>query len=251
MDQLQRYEQFAALHQPGVPVVLVNIWDAGSARAVVAGGAVAVATGSASVAGALGCADGEELPMEWSLQAARRIVAAVHVPLTLDFEGGYAQGAAELSANAASVVETGAVGLNFEDQVVGSSNLYDVAEQATRVAALRSGAGSAFWINARTDVFLKAKPDTHDMAKVDQALRRGDEYAKAGADSLFVPGLRDLDLIRSVCERSSLPVNILMFPDMATRAELAQCGVARISHGPFPWVAAMAAVAVATKVAMS
>lgn len=251
MDQLQRYEQFAALHQPGAPVVLVNIWDAGSARAAIAGGALAVATGSASVAGALGCADGEELPMEWSLQAASRIVAAVDVPLTLDFEGGYAQGAAELSANAALVVETGAVGLNFEDQIVGTSDLYDMAEQATRVAALRSGAGSAFWINARTDVFLKAKPDTHDATMVEHALRRADAYAAAGADSLFVPGVRDLDLIRSICERSPVPVNVMMFPKMSTRAELAECGVARISYGPFPWMDAMSALTTATQAAMA
>lgn len=120
MIQSEKRAHFEGLHQPGNPLVLFNIWDAGSARAVVKGGAIAVATGSASVAGALGCEDGEGLPLDWVLANARRIVAAVDVPVTLDFEGGYAVQPDSLSANAAQVAQTGVVGVNFEDQIIGA-----------------------------------------------------------------------------------------------------------------------------------
>ena len=245
-----RYETFAALHRPGDPVVLFNIWDAGSAVAVVGAGARAVATGSASVAGALGRRDGEGLPLDWALENARRIVEAVEVPVTLDFEGGYAVEAEALRANAARVRETGVVGLNFEDQVVGGEGLHAPEVQAARIAAIRAGAGERFWINARTDLFLKAAPKDHDEDLVAAALDRAARYADAGGDSLFVPGLRDPGLIARVCERSPLPVNVMVFPGMATRAELAALGVARISHGPFPWRAAMAGLTEAARQAM-
>jgi len=249
--QSEKRAHFEGVHQPGNPLVLFNIWDAGSARAVVKGGAIAVATGSASVAGALGCRDGEVLPLEWALANARRIVAAVDVPVTLDFEGGYAAQPDGLSASAAQVVQTGVVGVNFEDQIIGGEGIYDTAQQMQRIAALAAGSAGALWINARTDIFLKAKPQTHDLAMVDAALKRAEAYAQAGGHSLFVPGLRDLALIRSICERSPLPVNIMMYPQMTTRAELADCGVARISHGPFPWVEAMAGVTVAARAVMA
>ncbi|WP_185804352.1 isocitrate lyase/PEP mutase family protein [Pontivivens nitratireducens] len=251
MNQSEKRAHFARLHQPGDPLVLFNIWDPGSARAVAKGGAEALATGSASVAGALGYEDGQDLPLDLALENARRIAASVDVPLTLDFEGGYAVEPSDLAANAARVVDTGAVGVNFEDKVIGGDDLYDTAQQCRRIAAVRSGAAGALWINARTDIFLKSKPDTHNPAMVEGALARADAYARAGGDSLFVPGVRDLDLIRSICDRAPMPVNILLYPNSMTRADLAQCGVARISHGPFPWVAAMAALTVSSREALA
>ena len=83
------YETFAALHVPGNPVVLYNIWDVGSALAVVAAGAKALATGSHPVADANGWPDGQKVPIDFALANARRIVDAVEVPLTVDFEGAY------------------------------------------------------------------------------------------------------------------------------------------------------------------
>jgi len=136
----------------------------------------------------LGYEDGQDLPLDLALENARRIAASVDVPLTLDFESGYAVEPSDLSANAARVVDTGAVGVNFEDQVIGGEGLYGTAQQSRRIAAVRSGAADALWINARTNIFLKSKPDTHSPAMVEGALARADAYARAGGDSLFVPG---------------------------------------------------------------
>ncbi len=90
MTQADRARAFAALHQPGTPLVLYNCWDAGSGAAIAKGGAPALATGSWSVAAAQGYADGEALPLDTLLQIASRITETCDMPVSLDFEGGYA-----------------------------------------------------------------------------------------------------------------------------------------------------------------
>ena len=233
-DHHARFADFAALHRPGQPLILFNAWDAGSARAIVEAGAPAVATGSWSVAAAHGVADAEGLPIELALANAERIVAAVDVPVTIDFEGAYAVDPDQVGANMLRLAATGAVGCNFEDQVVGGEGLHATAIQSDRIAAARNAVGSDFFINARIDLFLKAKPDRHADA-MSEAMERAEAYAKAGASGLFLPGLGDPDLIGRACERSPLPVNIMAFPGAPSTDTLAGVGVARISHGPFPY----------------
>lgn len=254
MDQTQKARAFAALHTPGAPVILFNAWDAGSARAVADAGVSAIATGSWSVAAAQGFADGEGLPLDFAVANAARIAGAVDLPVTLDFEGGYAADGAGLAANFTRVLAAGVVGCNFEDQVVAGEGLHPIAEQAGRIEALRraaEGAGVPAFINARTDIFLKAKPDAHDRAAVDHALERARAYADAGASGFFVPGLMDERLIARVCEGAPLPVNIMMFAGVPTPRRLGELGVARISHGPGPYRQAMAALTEAAKAALA
>ncbi|QDX26381.1 isocitrate lyase/phosphoenolpyruvate mutase family protein [Sphingomonas suaedae] len=237
-----RFEEFAALHVPGKPLILVNIWDAGSARAVAAAGARAIATGSASVAAAHGVSDAEGLAIDLALANAARIVAAVDLPVTIDFEGGYAVDPDAVGANVARLAATGAIGCNFEDQVIGGAGIHDPAFQAQRIAAIRAATGPDFFINARTDIFLQAGPDMHDVAQADAAIDRAHAYAAAGASGFFVPGLADLDLLERICDASPLPVNFMAFPGAPDAAAVAQAGIARISHGPFPFRAAMQAL---------
>lgn len=236
---MSKFEDFARLHVSGNPLVLFNVWDAGSAQAVAKAGARAIATGSASVAMANGFGDGERLPMEFALANAARIVEAVDLPVTVDFEGGYSADPAEAARNVAQLAETGAVGCNFEDQVVGGEGLYPIEAQAERIAAVRSAAGSDFFINCRTDLFLKAPQETHNEAMVDEAIARVRAYAEAGASGFFVPMLGDLELLRRMCAQSPIPVNFMTYPGCPTTAEVAATGVARISHGPFPFMALM------------
>lgn len=233
---------FADLHVPGRPLVLFNIWDAGSAKAVAEAGAPALATGSWSVAAAHGLPDAEALSLDLALANLARIVAAVDLPVTLDFEGGYADTPAEVAANAARAAGAGAVGFNFEDQVVGEAGLHPIATQAARIAAIRAAVPAAF-INARTDIFLQAPAAEHDAAKLDAAIARARAYADAGASGFFAPGLTDEGLIGRLCEASPLPVNIMMFPGVPPVDRLAGLGVARVSHGPGPYRLAMQALA--------
>ena len=237
-----KFSTFSALHVAGDPLVLFNIWDPGSARLVAEAGAKALATGSASVAAALGFGDGEKLPLEIALANAERIVASVDLPVSIDFEGGYAVEPEPLAANVRRLKATKAVGCNLEDQVVGGEGLYPTDRQCERLRAARAAAGADFFINARTDLFLKAKRELHDDAMVEAALARADAYAEAGASGIFVPGLSDLRLLERFCSASPLPVNFMAFPGAPGQAEVAAAGVARISHGPFPYKLAMKAL---------
>lgn len=247
---MSKFETFAALHVPGDPVVLYNVWDVGSALAVVAAGATALATGSHPVADANGFNDGQGVPLDFALANAARIVAAVDLPLSVDFEGAYAIDPAEGAENMKRLANTGAVGCNFEDQVIGGEGLHPLDLQARRIAAARAAVGDAFFINARTDAFLKVKPDQHDTALAAQAIERGKAFADAGASGFFIPRLGDLALVERIVAAVPLPVNAIAYPGAPSEAEWAGAGIARISHGPFPHKALMAQLTEAARAAI-
>jgi len=232
------FETFAALHVPGDPLILYNIWDVGSALAVVAAGARALATGSHPVADASGYQDGQGVPLDFALANARRIADAVELPLTVDFESAYSTDPDAGGANVARLKATGAVGCNFEDQVIGGEGLHPLDLQVKRIAAIRRAVGDDFYINARTDLFLKTQ--TYDDALVDQVIERGRAFADAGASGFFVPRLADPKQIERVVREVPLPLNVIAFPGAPEKKVWADAGVARISHGPFPHRALMA-----------
>ncbi|WP_299907366.1 isocitrate lyase/phosphoenolpyruvate mutase family protein [uncultured Paracoccus sp.] len=231
---------FASLHQPGKPLILFNIWDAGSARAVEGAGAVALATGSASVAGANGYADGQQMPFGELLAVAARIRAASDLPLTVDFEAGYADHPEDVARNALRLHGLGVAGINLEDGMPPESGIRPAVEMAGLIVAIRRA--TDLFINARTDLFLQNPAEAH-AGLMDQALERARLYADAGASGFFAPGLVDPELIGALCKASPLPANIMKSPAAPAISELAALGVARISFGPFPWREAMAALA--------
>ncbi len=243
--QADKARAFAAMHRPGNPLVIYNIWDAGSAKTIEAAGAPALATGSSPVATAMGYPDGQIIPLDTVLALVARIVACISVPLSVDFEGAYAVDAATITANTTRLIEAGAIGVNFEDQIIGGAGLYDITAQSARVAAV-VGAGTAtgvpLFVNARTDLFLKAPADQH-ATHLAEAIARAQAYAKAGATGFFAPGLTDPSLISALIATTKLPVNLLISPSAPPAATLAACGAARLSHGPFPWREQMAALA--------
>ena len=236
---MSNFARFAELHVPGNPLILFNAWDAGSAQAVANAGASAIATGSASVAMANGFGDGQQVPLEYALGNAKRIVDSVDLPVTIDFEGAYSDDPHEGARNIVRLADTGAVGCNFEDQIVGGEGLHPIDVQAGRIAAARAAVGPDFFINVRTDLFLKAKQETHDEAMLGEAVDRALAYAEAGASGYFVPMLGNLDYLRRLCAKSPVPVNFMTYPGCPSSAEVAATGVARISHGPFPYMSLM------------
>ena len=232
-----KFETFAALHVPGNPVILYNIWDVGSAKAVVLAGAKALATGSHPVADANGWPDGEQVPIDFALANAKRIAAAVELPLSVDFEGAYSADPETGAANCVQLKDTGAVGCNFEDQVVGGEGVHPLELQVRRIAAIRKAVGADFFINARTDLFLKT--EARDEALVDQVTERGKAFADAGASGFFVPRLAEPKHIERVAKEVPLPLNVIAFPGAPDKKVWADAGAARISHGPFPHRALM------------
>src|SRR5687767_10771810 len=235
--QVARANAFAALHVKGNPLILYNAWDPGSAKAIRDAGARAIATGSWSVAAANGYDDGEKIPLHLLIDIAKRIVASVDVPVTLDFESGYARAGSVLEKNVREVIGAGVVGINFEDQQISDDAIYGIEEQASRIGTARSAAndsGVPLFINARTDVFLRSEPSEH-ASHVDEAIERAAAYAKAGASGFFVPGLRDPALIARICDTVKLPVNVMFHPELPPVAQLGGLGVARLSYGPRPY----------------
>lgn len=233
---MTKTDTFRALHVKGDPLILFNIWDAGSARAVEEAGAKAIATGSYGVAEALGFHDGEALPFDLVLDNARRIVATCDLPVSVDLEAGYGASSDGVAKSAAQVAQAGAVGINMEDRHAGTEAPMPVGEAAERIAA---AAASGLFVNARTDVYRGRKPEEIGPALVDQVLARAHAYAEAGASGLFVPFLGDHPSIAAICDGSPLPVNVLWGPGRGSHAQLAALGVARISYGHGPWAAAM------------
>jgi 2-methylisocitrate lyase-like PEP mutase family enzyme len=251
-DQRHKAEQFRAFHIPGKPLVLFNIWDAGSAKAVAIGGAKAIATGSWSVANANGFADGERIPLALAIDNLRRIVGVTDLPVTIDLESGYGDAPEVVAETIALAIDAGAVGCNLEDSFPANGKLRETADQADRIRRARQTADAAnipFFINARTDIFFQRPPDQHDDAMVVDTIERARTYAEAGADGLFAPGLADITLIARLAEASPLPLNVMVVDATPPARALAEHGVARVSHGPGPYLMAMKALEEAARVA--
>jgi 2-methylisocitrate lyase-like PEP mutase family enzyme len=245
--QIRQAEIFAGLHRPGDPLLLANAWDVGSAIAIVRAGAKAIATTSAGVAWSLGVPDAADLGADRAAAVVERIAHAVPVPVSADIEAGYGPGADTVAATVMAVVRAGAVGVNLEDRSGRADTvLFPPTEQAERLAAARAAAdrlGIPLWINARTDIFLAGVGPAE--RRLDDALERAARYAAAGADSLFVPGLVDLDAITELAA-GPLPVAVMVWSGAPTVLELASAGVVRVSLGS---AIAQAAYAVAARAA--
>ncbi|MBW4718030.1 isocitrate lyase/PEP mutase family protein [Saccharothrix obliqua] len=235
------------LHTDGV-LVLPNAWDAGSAALIAQAGAKAVATTSGGVSWAVGRPDGQSLSRDEMVEQVRLIASAVDVPVTADVEGGYGHTPEDVALTVAAVVGAGAVGINLEDSKGFGVPLFTIEEQTARLRAVRRAAERAdlpeLFVNVRTDVFLFQVGEPE--GRLQDVLARAVAYAEAGADSLFVPGLVDLDVLKEVVAGSPLPVNVMAGPGAPTVAEFAGVGVRRVSLGT---AVAQAAYSVARRAA--
>lgn len=237
MTQHDLAAQFRQLHarDAGTPLVLPNAWDSMSARLVEAAGAKAIATTSAGISWALGHPDGQGLSRDMMIDAVRRIVSSVRIPVSADVESGYGTGSPDdVAATATAVIEAGAVGLNLEDSPGrAGATLLDTAVQAERLAAAREAAlatGVNLFINARVDTYLKKSGD--EATRFDDTVARAQAYVAAGADGIFVPLVTDPDLIARLVAAVGAPLNLIGGPGMPPIAELHRLGVARVSVGP-------------------
>ena len=221
-------DAFRALHRSGC-FVIPNPWDVGSARALEQLGFKALATTSSGLAWSLGRSD-NGVTLSETLAHLRAVCAAVSIPVNADFEGGFAVSPAEVAKNVAAAATTGIAGLSIEDSTGDASNpLFDAALATDRVHAARAAldaSGTGVLLTARSEGFIVGRPD------LAATIKRLVAYADAGADCLYAPGLRTLDEVRAVVTAVAPgPVNVLMGSDWATVAELAACGVRRISVG--------------------
>ncbi|MGH9569940.1 MAG: isocitrate lyase/PEP mutase family protein [Candidatus Angelobacter sp.] len=243
MTQAEKASLLLKLHHRTEPLILINAWDAASACIIEQAGFPAIATSSAAMANALGFADGQKLPWPDMVQSIRRVAEAVKLPVTADIEAGFASSAQHLESSIEQVLAAGAVGINLEDALpTGGEHgqLYDLQQQIERINTARQ-ISARFRIhlvlNARTDAYWQAgiPPDE----ALQRTMERGQAYLKAGADCIFVPGLRNVAHIKTLLEQWKAPINILAGPGAPSIRELAELGVRRVSFGSGPHRAAM------------
>src|SRR5882724_6471164 len=276
MTPAQKATRLLELHHGSQPLVLINAWDAASAAMVEHCGLPAIATSSAAMANALGFPDGQYLPWAQMLEAVASVCRAVKVPVTADIESGFAADVTALETSITQIITAGAVSVNLEDVMPANADLKDadlknadlknagpirhgsplfpLPEQIARIQAARraaTAAGIHLVINARTDAYWQAGVDPAEAMR--NTLERAKAYLQAGADCIFIPGLRNPDHIRTVIDylranpppvdRLSIdweaPVNILAGPGVPSIPELAKLGVKRVSYGSGPHRAAM------------
>lgn len=235
MTLAEKAEMFRKLHHGPSILRICNVWDGASARIVERAGFPAVATGSAGVAFSLGYPDTEALSLAEMLGQVRRITRMVSLPVSADLMAGYD----DVERTAAGLVEAGGVGLNMEDYRGGK--LLDVGAQQERIRAVRRTGdrlGVPIVINARCDIFLEqiGEPTT----RFDRTVERMIAYKDAGADCLFVPGVRDEETITRLVQSVRSPINVLAGPGTPPVARLEELGVARVSLGSGPMRATMA-----------
>jgi 2-methylisocitrate lyase-like PEP mutase family enzyme len=218
---------FRKLHTGPAPLMLPNAWDAGTARLIESLGAKAIATTSAGLAWSRGYPDGNALPNDQLIAAARDIARCIRVPLSIDIEAGYSDDARAVARLAVGILDVGAVGINIEDGA-NSPDLLCRKIEAIRESAARSGLD--LFINARTDVYLRRLASKD--AAVDEVIGRAARYRTAGCDGLFAPGLSDGGaMARIAAAIKPLPLNIMASPDLPSIEALQQFGVRRVSAG--------------------
>jgi 2-methylisocitrate lyase-like PEP mutase family enzyme len=232
---------FLALHVAGSPLLQPNAWDAGSARILEQLGYRAIATTSSGFAATLGRRDGT-VTREEALAHSRLVANAVDIPVAADTENGFADDPDGVAATVRLVAGTGVAGCSIEDW--SGARIYDAALAAERVTAAVDAAHAApspLVLTARAENLLHG-------GDLDDAIKRLQAYQEAGADVLFMPGLRTAEDIRAVISSVDKPVSVLVVPGCPSIAELAELGAARISvGGSWAWIAYAALVDAATE----
>jgi len=230
-------EAFKAMHAGPSPLILLNAWDAASAAVFVRAGASALGTTSAGVAWSAGYPDGEQMGFADLLRTVSNICRVVKVPVSVDIERGFGADPAEVARNVAAVIDAGGIGVNIEDGIDPATNgLRPARIAAERIAAIRAVAntrGVPLFINARTDVYFL--PAQAPERRFEEAAERLTQYARAGADGAFAPGLTDTGEIARLVARIALPLNVYAgYAGVPRIAQLAAAGARRISVGCGP-----------------
>lgn len=222
-----KYTNFKKLHTQPKLLVLGNVWDAQSAKIAEDAGFKALGSSSHAIANAMGYADGEQITVDEILFVVERIVKAVDIPVSVDFESGYSNKPEEVAKNVKRLVDIGVVGINLEDGQVenGKRVLGDADLHKRKIKAIKAETTDIF-INARTDTYT-----TKHSSALEESIKRIQLYAKAGADGSFVPLLEKENDIKSFLDATSIPLNLFLTPNLPSVDELNKLGVKRLSHG--------------------
>ncbi len=235
MSQAAKAQILLTLHNNGKLLILPNVWNPIGARMLESKSFPAVATASAAIAESLGYSDGEQLKLDSMLDMIARIVRSVNVPVTADLEAGYSDSISGLQENISRLLDTGAVGINFEDSWDDSAHLRPIPEQVERIQAVRAVAekrGIPLVINARADSFF-AEGFSSLEDRIEDVITRANAYLKAGADCIYPIGASDKETLKVLRQRINAPINVLASAKTASLKELQEIGINRVSFGPY------------------
>ena len=216
------------LHAPEI-LILPGAFNVLSALLYQHLGFPAIQGSSAGFANALGYAD-LGIDRETTVKVTKLCASAVTVPVNADGEDGWG-GPDEVRKSVRALVEAGAAGMNMEDRQR-HGDLVPITYQVEKIAAFmeeRKALGSEFLLNARVDAFITMRDDPGAALK--EAVKRGQAYAKAGADSVFFFGVSDKAHIATLVKEVPAPVSVLAAPGVPSARELEELGVARVSYG--------------------
>lgn len=230
-------ERLRDLHLAPEILVLVNVWDAISAKVVAnLPGTLALATASHSIAATLGYPDGEVISRDEMLEAVGRIVGATDLPVSADLEAGYG----DPGETARRAIGVGAVGANLEDQM---KPLAEAVAAVEAMIAAGEAEGVPFVLNARTDAYLLA--GDRPLAEVTHdAIERGRAFLDAGATSVFVPGKLAEPTVATLVEAlGPQRISMICVPGALSVEQMGALGVARVTTGPWSQRVALTALA--------
>jgi 2-methylisocitrate lyase-like PEP mutase family enzyme len=235
MSQSAKAQALLKLHNNGNLLILPNVWNPIGARMLEAKGYTAVATASAAIAESMGYSDGEQLKLDTMLDMVARIVRSINLPVTADFEAGYSNTIEGLQENISRLLDTGAVGINFEDSWDDSKYLRPIPEQVQRIKAIREVAerrGVHLVINARTDSFF-AEGFSSEEERIENVITRLNTYTQAGADCVYPVGRGDRETLTILRKLISAPINVLATAKTVSLKELQELEINRVSFGPY------------------
>jgi 2-methylisocitrate lyase-like PEP mutase family enzyme len=224
---------FAHLHQQPRMFVLPNVWNGGSARVFEKQGFKAIATTSAGVSYSMGYEDGEVIGLDELCYVIKQISRRVSIPLSVDLERGYGNTTEEVLTSVKRVIEAGAVGINIEDGHPGAiphlENVPHQVEVIKAIAELKAELDIPFVLNARTCAMWLNVCAAEDRLKI--AIERGNAFAVAGADCVFIPGAIPEDEVKTLVDNISVPLNLIANPTFKDFDRLNEIGVRRLSIG--------------------
>lgn len=240
MTQFKKYDIFSKYHSKNEPLILINTWDQNSSKTVENLGIKAIATSSFAMAEYYGYKDGENIPFKMILGMLKNICSETGLPVTADIESGYAKSLAGLKKNIEKLIECGIIGLNIEDKVSGEEFLYSIQEYGNRIKLIKE-VNKKIFINARTDTFFTGniQENNSDLNILNETIKRGNKYKEFGADGLFIPGLKNKEFIKKICDEVSIPINIMLDSSVDDINDYLGLGVSRISYGPSIYLKAM------------
>lgn len=236
MMRKNKVAHFRNSHKKSRPLILLNIWDVGSANELTNKKVNLIPTGSYAMSDYYGYQDGENMPFDELLSCIKQMDSK-NKYITVDIESGYAVNATELENNIESLLNSGVIGINIEDKQSKTEILYSIDEQTERLLCMKQKCNAKkkdLFINVRTDTYFIGDivENNKNEEILNQTIKRIKAYEKTGIDGIFIPGLKNKEHIKKIAAETRLPINIMLDIKKDSIIEYLNIGISRISFGP-------------------